>query len=184
MERLDTENLNENDSNIGFLSTPHFTHEAEEQAVPVEKLPAAETARKGLFGTRISSLRFLATGVLVTVVLGIIGGVLTGLADNRKPSTLSSVAESANGDDGAGLPKQGAAAEATINAGNDLTAHASPAARRRTLLVTHRQKPSNSAELTQTEDSPGRPVARKVGVITSSSSVEIRRKKKSDQSDN
>lgn len=181
MERLNTENLNENDSNMGVLSTPHFTHEAEEQAVPVEKLPAAEVARKGLFGTRISSIRFLATGVLVTLVLGIVGGVLTGLADNRRPASLTSVAESANG---GSLPKQAAAAEATINAGNYETAHASPAAGRHTLRVTHLRRASSSAELTQTEDPAERPVARKVGVITSSSAVEIRRKRKFDQSDN
>jgi len=184
MERLDTENLNQNDSNIGLLSTPRFTHAAEEQAVPVEKLPPAEGGRKGLLGTRISSIRFLATGVLATLVLGVIGGVLTGLGDSREPATFSSVAESANGDIGSGLPKQLAASEATINAGDDETAHASPAARRRALHVIRQRAASSSAELTQTEEPSQRPVARKVGVITASSYVEFRRKKKSEQSDN
>lgn len=184
MERLDTENLNENDSNIGALPAPHFTHEDEEKAVPVERLPAADVRRKGLFGTRILSIRLLAVGVLATLVLGVVGGVLTGLGDSRDPATPFSVTGTANGYSSWDIPKQPAAPEATTDARDDETAQANLPARRPTLRVLRGQRPSSSAELPQTEEPSQRPVARKVGVITSPSYIEFRRKKKSDQSDN
>ena len=182
MERINTEALNENPE-IGPLTTPSFTQEAEDQAVPVEKLPEPARANTGLFGTRILPIWFLAIGLVATLALGVLGGVLVGLRDNREQATESSaLVDTATG--GSSTPQQlPAAAPATV-ASEKQVERKDPARSRDRRRVIHPRIPLSSPEPPDPDVSQNRPVARKVGVITGYSSVEYPRRKRANQSDN
>jgi len=174
MERFDTEKLNENDSVNALLTTPHFTQEAEDQAVPVEKLPEPTRANKGLFG--ILPVWFLVIGLVATLVLGVVGGVLVALRDNRQqPTESSSLAETPAGESNFTIPQQPGAAGPVNVTSQEQVARRNPGLRRETVHVRRQRVPLSPPESPEPDLSQNRPVARKVGVITGSASFEYRR---------
>jgi hypothetical protein len=185
MEQINTEALSENPE-IGLLTAPSFTEAATEQAVPVKKLPAPTGTHTGLFGTRISLLWFLAIGIAATLTLGVIGGVLAGLIDNRdnrkQAAESSSLVDTGAG--GSSIPQQPVAAAPVTVASEKQVERKDPAPGRDRTRVIHPRIPLSSLEPPEPDVSQDRPAARRVGVITGNSRFEYRRRKKADQSDN
>ena len=179
MERNNTENLNQNGSQIGELATPRFTHEAEEHAVPVEKLPERRTVR-GLLGTQISPYWFLAVAIVTTMFLGAVGGAVAGLRDNQRPMTEPMAEEYASGGAVvAGETNLEVAAEpaAPITVTSEPPApvtvtsvdHQETKIRATRRSAEHTYRPISSRTLRIEVDSREQPVARKVGVLSNSS---------------
>jgi hypothetical protein len=175
MERINTENLNENDSQSGILTTPRFTHEAEERAVPVEKLPEPRRTVRDLFGTEVSPAWFLGIALITTLVLGAVGGAVAGLRDNQYQTESLPLAGAVTGDI---AEPSGALITA---AGEEQVETKNPASRGHPISTSRRQV--SWLRIQPADVSQGRPAARKVGVISGSSFYWYRKRRVSD-SDN
>ncbi|MEK6334083.1 MAG: hypothetical protein AABM67_03980 [Acidobacteriota bacterium] len=186
MERINTENLNENDSQIGALATPRFTHEAEEHAVPVEKLPEPRTVR-GLLGTQISPYWFLAIAIVTTMFLGAVGGAVAGLRENQQPFELEAQPVESEVLGGAvtgeTYPEIAAQPAAPITVMSLEHPETKIRAMRRSTERTYRPISSRTLRSEEADDSREQPVARKVGVL-SGSSVYWYRKRRVNVQDN
>ena len=166
MERINTENLNENDSQNGVLTTPRFNHEAEEHAAPVEKLPERRRTLRGFLGTPVSPLWLLAIALVTTVALGAVGGAVAGLRDNQQPIESYSLGGTVTGESNPDVAAQPAAPVAETS---EEQAGLKNRVRHRNAGRTYRQIPSSSLRIEEPDVSQGQPVTRKVGVISSSS---------------
>lgn len=179
MERINTENLNENDSQIGILTTPRFTHEAEERAVPVEKLPRTRRTLRDILRRTVSSVWFLGIALITTVVLGAIGGAVAGLRDNQYQTESLPLAGAVTGEARADIAEPSGA---LITAADEEQLEVkTPVPRRKPIDMSRRQV--FWEKIQQADDPQDRPVARKVAVIGGSSGYWYRKRRVSD-SDN
>ena len=179
MDRINTESLNENNSQTGILTTPRFTHEAEERAVPVEKLPRARRTIRDILRSTVSSVWFLGIALITTVVLGAIGGAVAGLRDNQYQTESLPLAGAVTGEARADIAEPSGAL--ITAAGEEQVETKNPVSRRNPISTS---RPQVFWEKIQQADVPqGRPVARKVAVIGGSSGYWYR-KRRVTESDN
>ena len=173
MERLNTENLNENDSQIGALATPRFTHEAEEHAVPVEKLPEPRTVR-GLLGTQISPYWFLGIAIVTTLFLGAVGGAVAGLRDNQQPFESEALGGAVTGETNPDVAAQPAVPVTVTSLEQPET---KIRATRRSAGPSFRV-PARIVRTDDVDESQQQPVARKVGVLSGPTVFRFERKRR------
>jgi hypothetical protein len=172
MDRINTQNLNENDSQTGILTPPRFTHEAEEQAVPVEKLPATRRTLRDTLRSMVSSVWFLGIALITTVVLGAIGGAVAGYRDNQYQTESSPLAGSVTGEAKADMTR---ASGALVTAASEEQVETNPVSRRNPTSTSRRRV--SWERIQQPGMSEGRPVARKVGVISGSTAYWYRKRR-------
>ena len=174
MERINTENLNENDSQIGALATPRFTHEAEEHAVPVEKLPERRIV-KGLLGTQISPYWFLAIAIVTTLFLGAVGGTVAGLRDNQQPFESDALGGAVAGETNFEVSAEPPAPVTVTSLEHPET---KIRATRRGAGPVFRQVPARTVSTDEVDEFRGQPVARKVGVLSGPTVFRFERKRR------
>jgi hypothetical protein len=165
MDRINTENLNENDSLTGILPTPRFTHEAEERALRVEKLPKTRRTLRDIVRRTVTSVWFLGIALITTVVLGAIGGAVAGLRDNQYQTESSPLAGTVTGEAKADMA--GPSGTLVTAASEQQIETKAPVPRREPTTTSRR--PVSWEKTQQADVSQGQPVARKVGVIGDSS---------------
>jgi len=165
MDRINTENLNENNSQPPILTTPRFTHEAEERAVPVEKLPRTRRTLRDILRNTVSSVWFLGIALITTVVLGAIGGAVVGLRDNQYQPESSPLAGTVTGEAKADVAEPSGAL--VTAASEEQVETRAPVPRRKPAIMSPAQV--SWARMQRPDVPQGQPVARKVGVISGSS---------------
>jgi hypothetical protein len=162
MARINTQNLNQNDSQTAVLTTPRFTHEAEERAVPVEKLPRTRRTLSDTLRSMVSSVWFLGIALITTVLLGAIGGAVIGYSDNQYQTESSPLAGTVTGEAKADVAEPSGALVTAPS--EEQVETKNPVSRRNPTSSSRRQVSWASTQ--QASMSQSQPVARKVGVIS------------------
>ena len=162
MDRINTANLNQNNSQTGILTTPSFTHEAEERAVPVEKLPGTRRTLGDIMRSTVSSVWFLGIALITTVLLGAIGGAVVGLRDNQYQTESFPLAGAVTGEAKSDIAEPAGALVTALSEEQQVETK-TPVPHRQPTTASRRQV--SWEKMQQADVSQGQPVARKDGVI-------------------